>query len=153
MTQKLFHYRPPTKALNWFTTSHRSTFYFRTQKLKSMFQILRLEEIIYEKIGGTKDLESVWFANFKILDSIRQNKYKQMFTVLNKFCLVRYLVDKILFWYFRQCMQRTKSWSLIQRVIESLFLSSPLIFSLSNSTNSFKIKHNTTEIVLFSFLI
>jgi hypothetical protein len=31
-----------------------------------------------------------------------------MFNVLNKFCVVRCLVGKILFWYFRQLVQRTK---------------------------------------------
>jgi hypothetical protein len=31
-------------------------------------------------------------------DSIRQNNTRQTFKVLDKFCAVRYLVDKMLFW-------------------------------------------------------
>ena len=49
-----------------------------------------------------------------VQDSTRQNSTGQTFTILNKFCLVWYLMEKMLFWWFRKVVLRTKSCPMVQ---------------------------------------
>ena len=66
--------------------------------------------------------ETLWvrlICKMKVLDrtvhdSTRQNITGQTFTILNKFCLVWYLMEKMLFWWFRKVVLRTKSCPMVQ---------------------------------------
>jgi hypothetical protein len=98
---------------------------------------------------------SVWFAKIYVRDrtvhdSTRPNSTRQVFKVLNKFCVVRCLVDKMLFWYFRHFVHKQKVVPWFSGGQKFQFLSYSLASNLSNTMNSFKIKHSTTKVVMCS---
>jgi hypothetical protein len=83
----------------------------------------------------------------------KMNNIGQMFKIWNKFCVVQYLVDKILLRYFRQFMQKIKNCPFVKWYKIILVFVCPLTLTFNLFSTKTFLKLNKLQLKLSTLII